>query len=168
MRKDKRGCPPSHVPFYLHPPSYTLVIRQLKVLKRKILGRAEETARICSVKKVLLKFLQYTQENTCAGVFFLTKLQIFSLQLYQKKRLPYRCFTVYFANFKTIFFKYTFGWLLLIEGCISLKMVAIAIAINVSNTSYQREFVFFSYLRSPYGKSGLELGKKYCFVKKLD
>ena len=168
MRKDKRGSPPSPVPFYLHPPSYTLVIRQLKVLKRKILGWAEETARICSVKKVILKFLQYTQENTCAGVFFLTKLQIFSLQLYQKKDSHTDVFQCILQILKTTFFKYTFGWLLLIEGWISLKMVAIAIAINVSNTSYQKEFIFFSCLRSPYGKSGLELGKKYCFIKKLD
>ena len=38
----------------------------------------------CSIKKVFLKFSQNSQENTCAGVSFLIKLQALGLQLYQK------------------------------------------------------------------------------------
>ena len=36
----------------------------------------------CSVKMVLLKISQNSQENACAGVSFLIKLQSFSLQRY--------------------------------------------------------------------------------------
>ena len=38
--------------------------------------------RRCSVKMVLLKISQNSQENACAGVSFLIKLQSFSLQRY--------------------------------------------------------------------------------------
>ena len=37
----------------------------------------EAVARRCSVRKVLLKILQNSQENTCAGVSFLMKLQAY-------------------------------------------------------------------------------------------
>ena len=44
--------------------------------------------------------------------------------------------------------------MLLLEGhWISLKMVPIAIVINVSNTSYQKELALFSFLRSAYDKN---------------
>ena len=108
-----------------------------------MLWRAEAVAWVCSVKKVFLKFSQYIHRKIPALEYVLTKLQIFSLQ-----------------NFKSRFFKYTFGWLLLIKRWMSLKMAPIAIAINISNASYQREFAFFSYLRSAYGKF-VEISKVY-------
>ena len=37
-----------------------------------------EVAQKCSVEKVFLKISQYSQENTCARVSFLIKLQAFS------------------------------------------------------------------------------------------
>ena len=40
----------------------------------------EAVARRCSVKKVFLEISQYSQENTCAKISFLIKLQ--ALQLY--------------------------------------------------------------------------------------
>ena len=52
----------------------------------------------CSVKKVLLEISQNTQENTCARVFLLIKLQAPPATLL-KKRLWHRCFPVYFAKF---------------------------------------------------------------------
>ena len=45
----------------------------------------------CSVKKVFLKILQNSQENTCARVVFLIKLSPATLL---KKRLWYGCFSV--------------------------------------------------------------------------
>ena len=36
---------------------------------------SEAVAQICSVKKVFLKISQYSQENTCARVSFLIRLQ---------------------------------------------------------------------------------------------
>ena len=35
----------------------------------------EHRHQMCSIKKLLLKFLQYSQENTCVRFFFLTKLK---------------------------------------------------------------------------------------------
>ena len=39
----------------------------------------------CSVKKVFLEISQNSQENTCAWVSFLIKLQVSALQVYQKR-----------------------------------------------------------------------------------
>ena len=51
--------------------------------------------RRCSVKKVFLKILQNSQENTCVRVSFLIKLQA-----------PHRCFPVNFAKiFRTPFYR---------------------------------------------------------------
>ena len=43
---------------------------------------AEAVARRCSVQNVFLKLSQNLQENTCAGVSFLIKLQDSNMQLY--------------------------------------------------------------------------------------
>ena len=40
------------------------------------------TSQSCSVKKVLFKILQNSQQSTCARVYFLIKLQASGLQLY--------------------------------------------------------------------------------------
>ena len=50
-------------------------------------------ARTCYVKKVLLKISLNSQENTCAGDFFLIKLQALS-----KKKLRHKCFQVKLKN----------------------------------------------------------------------
>ena len=128
-----------------------------------MLWRAEAVARVCSVKKVFLKVSQYAQENTCAGVFFnkVADIQLATLSKRDSNTDFSQCILV--QNFKTRSSKYTFGWLLLIEGWISLKMAPIALAINISNASYQREFVFFSYLRSAYGKF-VEISKSFCLL----
>ena len=80
------------------PTSYMLVIKSSRIFKRRILQRSETVAWMCSVKLFFLKVLQYLQENTCGGVSFSIKLKVFSLQLYQKKRLQYRCFPGNFAK----------------------------------------------------------------------
>ena len=142
MRKDKRGSPPSTAPSHLLPLQLHSCYKTVKILQRKMLWRAGAVGRVCSVKKMFLKFSQFTQKNTCAEVFFLTKLQIFNLQLYQKRDSHTDVFQCILQNFKSHFFKYTFGWLLRIEGWISLKMAPIAIAINISNASYQGSSYF--------------------------
>ena len=75
----------------------------------------------CSVKKVLLKNLQSSRENTCARVSFLIKLQAsqhtvtpWYAHVHVKKRLWHRCFPVNFANFlRTPLLQNTFERLLL-------------------------------------------------------
>ena len=42
---------------------------------------------MCSVKKVFLEILQNSQENTCARVSFLIKLQALRLQLFKRDTL---------------------------------------------------------------------------------
>ena len=65
----------------------------------------EAVARRCSVKKVLLKISQNSQENTCARVCFLVKLQNENLT---------QVFFVNFAKFsRTAFFTKHLWWLLL-------------------------------------------------------
>ena len=44
-----------------------------------------QPSRGVSVKKVFLEVLQNSQENTCARVSFLIKLQVSGLQLYFKR-----------------------------------------------------------------------------------
>ena len=70
----------------------------VKLWKRKI-GKTEAVVRRCSAKKVFLEISQNSQENTCARIFFLIKLKASSLQLYFKKRLWHRCFSVNCAKF---------------------------------------------------------------------
>ena len=70
----------------------------------------------CSVKQVFLEILQNLQEDTCARVSFLIKLQASGLQLYLKKRLWRRCFPVNIEKFlRTPFLQNTSGRLLLKE-----------------------------------------------------
>ena len=56
---------------------------------------SEAVARRCSVKKVFLEISQNSQENTCARVSFLIKLQASGLL---KKRFWHRCFPVNFTK----------------------------------------------------------------------
>ena len=71
----------------------------------------------CSVEKVFIDILQNSQENTCARVSFLTKLQALGLRpaTLLRKRLWHGCFPVSFAKFlRTPFFTGHIGWLLLL------------------------------------------------------
>ena len=64
--------------------------------------------------EVFLELSQNSQENTCARVCFLIKLQVWGLQLYLKKRLWHRCFLVNFVKcLRTPFLQNTTGRLLL-------------------------------------------------------
>ena len=56
----------------------------MKLLKNGDLkiGLSEATTVGALYKKVLLKFLQKSQENTCLGVSFLIRLEALRLQLY--------------------------------------------------------------------------------------
>ena len=65
----------------------------------------EAVARRCSVKKVFLEISQNSQENICARVSFLIKLQILGLQLYQNRDSG----TVFSCEFCDIF-KNTFSY----------------------------------------------------------
>ena len=50
-----------------------------------------KVARRCSVKKVLLEILQNSQENTCARVSFLVKLQAEACNFIKKETLVQMC-----------------------------------------------------------------------------
>ena len=70
----------------------------------------------CSVKKVFLEISKNSQENTCARVSFLIKLQAFGLRpaTLLKKRLWYTCFPVNFVKFlRAPFFIEHLWWLVL-------------------------------------------------------
>ena len=66
----------------------------------------EAVAQRCSVKKVFLKNSQNSQENTCARVSFLIKLQTLGVRpaTLLKKRLWHRCFPGSFAKVLKITF----------------------------------------------------------------
>ena len=67
---------------------------------------------MCSVKKVFLWISQNSQENTCAAVSFLIKLQRPATLI--KKKLWYRCFPVNFVKFlRTSFCIEHLCWLIL-------------------------------------------------------
>ena len=63
----------------------------------------------CSVKKVFLEISQNSQENTCARVSFLIKLQPKPAALL-KKRLWHRCFPVNFVKFLRTPFYMEYLW----------------------------------------------------------
>ena len=74
----------------------------------------EAVVQMCSIKKVFLEISQNSQENACARVSFLVKLQAWRLQLYLKKRLWYKGFPVNFVKFlRTTFYIEHLSWLLL-------------------------------------------------------
>ena len=76
-------------------------------------GLIEAVVQRCSVKKLLVEISQNSQENTCARVSFLIKLQAWLATLF-KKRLWHRCFPVNFVKFlRTTFFIEHLWWLLL-------------------------------------------------------
>ena len=54
---------------------------------------------ICSTKKLFLKILGYSQEDTCVGVSFLITLQAFSHAILLKRDLQHRCLPVNIAQF---------------------------------------------------------------------
>ena len=75
--------------------------------------RCRSSHRRCSIKKVFLEISQNLQENTCARVSFLIKLQAWPTTLL-KKRLWQRCFPVNFVKFlRRPFFTEHLRWLLL-------------------------------------------------------
>ena len=134
------------------PTSYMLVIRWLRLLKSKMLWMAEAVALMSSIITVLLKICNIHRTIPVLESL-LNKVTHLQLAMLSKKRPLCRCFPVSFAKeFWIHFFKYTSRQLLLKEHWISLKMVIIAIVINVSNNSYQKEFITFSFLGSAYSK----------------
>ena len=68
---------------------------------RQYIKQTEAVAQRCSVKKVFLEISQNLQENTCARVTFLIKLQALGLRpaTLLKKRLWNRRFPVDFVKF---------------------------------------------------------------------
>ena len=74
----------------------------MKFLLVKVVS-PEAVACSCSLKKVFLENLQNSQENTCARVSFLIKLQASACSLI-KKGLWHRCFPVNFAKFQGTLF----------------------------------------------------------------
>ena len=70
----------------------------LVILSKVIPGGADIVVQKCSLRKVFVKILQNSQENTCAGLSFLIKLQTEDLQFHQKGT-PSQVFSVYLAKF---------------------------------------------------------------------
>ena len=67
---------------------------------------AEAVVRRCSIKKVFLKISQNSQEDTCARISFLIKLQAWELQLYKKETLAQvLSFEVYEVFNNTYFYR---------------------------------------------------------------
>ena len=81
----------------------------------KIIQKLEAVARRCSVKKVFLITSQNSQENTCARISSLIKLQASGLRpATLLKKGQHRCFPENFVKFlRTPFLKNFSGWLLL-------------------------------------------------------
>ena len=59
--------------------NWFLVVHRVAKNSKMNLKNREAVARRCSVKKMFLKILQKSQENTCAGDFFKKALQVSSL-----------------------------------------------------------------------------------------
>ena len=64
--------------------------------KRTVVQKQPSFKIWCSSKYVFLNILQYSQENTCAGVCF---NKVAGLQLLKRKRFQNRCFPVNIAKF---------------------------------------------------------------------
>ena len=96
-----------------YPNDIGTLLSQSPLKTKKCIWVIEAAVQRCSVKKVFLKISQYSQDKTCPGVSFLSKLQAWGLQLYWK-RLSHRCFPMNFAIFlRTPFYIKHLWWLLL-------------------------------------------------------
>ena len=71
-------------------------------ISNRITHNTVAAVRRCSVKKVSLEITQHLQENTCARVSFLIKLQALKPATLFKRRLWHRCFPVNVAKFLRI------------------------------------------------------------------
>ena len=88
---------------------FKLDIQKITISNR-ITHNTEAAVRRCSVKKVSLEITQHLQENTCASVSILIKLQTLRPATLLKKRLWHKCFPVNVAKFLRIpFLKSTSG-----------------------------------------------------------
>ena len=76
----------------------TIIILTLSKIrnKNKFITCAEAVAQMGSVKNVFLKFLQNSQENTCARASFLIKLPVCK---FIKNEILAQVFSLNFANF---------------------------------------------------------------------
>ena len=103
----------------------------------------EAVVQRCSVKRVFSEISQNPQENTCARVSFLIKLQASRPQV----RLSRRCFPVNFEKFlRTPFFIEHLWWLLL-SYCKVDNMFTV-LKTNTSNHNFTNfSYVFTSYLK---------------------
>ena len=83
----------------------------------------EAVPKRCSVKKVFLKILQNSQENTCDRVSFFNKVAGLRPATLLKKRLWHRCFPVNFAKFLRTPFLTEHLWWLLLYKCGYIKQL---------------------------------------------
>ena len=117
--------------------------KQLKQINSLLypLKYPETVAQRCSVKKVFLELSQYSQENNCAGVSFLIKLQAKTLQLYLKRDSG-RCFPVTIVKFlRTSFLQNTSSGCFWIFWCFHGGRLAFALQINLYNRDLCHEKV---------------------------
>ena len=101
----------------------------------------EAVAQTCSVKKVFLESSQNSQENTCARVSFLIKLQEAPATLL-KKRLWHRCFPVNFAKFlRTAFFAEHLWWLLPSISIVMTRSYLILLLFDIAILTWYFDYV---------------------------
>ena len=67
--------------------SFTFISKELKFESTKIITWNIEVAQTCSVRKVFSEILQKSQENTCARVSILIKLQAWACSFIKKETL---------------------------------------------------------------------------------
>ena len=89
---------------------------------------------MCSVKEVLLEISLNSQENNCARVSFLIKLQASTLL---KKRLSHRCFPVNFSKFLRTFFSYRTP--LVAASVVSCDLFLFYLAFHVSLVEFLKD-----------------------------
>ena len=87
---------------------------------------------------MLLKISQNSQENTCARVSFLIKLQAETCNFILKKETWHRCFPVNFAKFKITPFTIVHLWWLLLEKNMHLTVCYyhVTYAFQIESTLY--------------------------------
>ena len=91
-----------------------ILLRNSVVATMDVCLLSEAVVRRCCIKKVFLKILQISQENTCARTSFFNKVSSLSPTTLFKKRLQHKCFPMKFRNFlRTSLFIEHLRWLLL-------------------------------------------------------
>ena len=75
----------------------------MQAISKQLAHYSENVARKCSVKKMFLEIPQNSQENTCARVSFLIKLQAEACNFIKKEALTQVFSCEFYENFRNTF-----------------------------------------------------------------